>query len=149
MSDPLSAEMKMPADELVATFSYLVSELKSRHPALAYLHLCEPRVNGDLTVNAPSADSLDFLADIWAPLPLLVSGGYEPKADKAEEAVGKYENSVVAYGRHFTSNPDLVARIKLGVEPRAYDRATFYVPGAENTKGYNDFPVEYGADGKL
>lgn len=31
----------------IPTFQYLVSEIAKRYPDLAYLHVTEPRVNGD------------------------------------------------------------------------------------------------------
>ena len=30
------------------TFAYLVTELAARHPSLAYLHLIEPRIAGNV-----------------------------------------------------------------------------------------------------
>ena len=37
--------MRMP--DPIPTFTYLVSEIKKRHPDLAYIHVTEPRINGD------------------------------------------------------------------------------------------------------
>jgi 2,4-dienoyl-CoA reductase-like NADH-dependent reductase (Old Yellow Enzyme family) len=44
---------------------------------------------------------------------------------------------LVAFGRHFTANPDLPKRIKLGLPLNRYDRATFYT---FNPHGYTDYP---------
>lgn len=67
----------------------------------------------------------------------------------AETYARKYENAVVVYGRYFVSNPDLVARVKHGVDFVPYDRSTFYIPGPEHTKGYSDYPIVWGPEGKL
>ena len=133
--------------ERTETFSYIAGEIKRRHPDFAYLHVIEPRVSGASDREAGEGENLDFLAELWAPSPLLVAGGY--KLEDAEEVASKYENAVVVYGRYFISNPDLVARIKFNVPFRPYDRATFYLRGPDKTEGYTDIPLEYGPGGKL
>lgn len=35
------------------TFAYLVAEIAKRHPALAYIHLLEPRADGDRDMREP------------------------------------------------------------------------------------------------
>ncbi|KZZ96753.1 NADH:flavin oxidoreductase/NADH oxidase [Moelleriella libera RCEF 2490] len=65
-----------------------------------------------------------------------------------ENSVVTVENDaadLIAFGRHFIANPDLVARLKNGWGLNEYDRATFY--GAEpKDKGYNDYPFYDGDD---
>ena len=141
--------MKMAHPDIFATFSYLVTALRDAHPGLAYLHLIEPRANNSEDVKPGDGESLEFLTKLWAPRALLVAGGQEPTLEGAERSAKKYENSVVVYGRYFLSNPDLVARIRHGVEARKYDRSTFYVAGADKVDGYLTYAVEWGADGKL
>lgn len=47
----------------------------------------------------------------------------------------------MAFGRYFTSNPDLVKKI-LGDEPFVkYDRKTFYTPGLEGYLGWDTAKV--------
>ena len=55
---------------------------------------------------------------------------------EAELEAGKGE--LVAFGRPFISNPDLVKRIALGAELAQPDFGTFYTPGE---KGYIDYPI--------
>ena len=45
---------------------------------------------------------------------------------------------LVAFGRPFLANPDLVARLQRGLPLNAPDLATFYTPGP---KGYTDYPA--------
>ena len=139
--------MKMDSANTAETFSYITRELKSRHPQLAYLHVVEPRADGVRDVEPGHGESLEFVAQLWAPKPLLVAGGH--KREDAEASTRKYSNSVAVYGRYFISNPDLVARVRHGVEFTPYDRKTFYLPGPEHVEGYTSYPVEYGVEGKL
>ena len=45
---------------------------------------------------------------------------------------------LIAFGKPFISNPDLVERLKQGAPLNAPDKATFYGGGA---KGYTDYPT--------
>jgi NADPH2 dehydrogenase len=136
--------MKMSPADITETFTHLTKELKARN--LAYLHVVESRAASQASGKEEDneEEKLDFVHDIWAPLPLLVAGGHTEDADAA---AAKYENSLVVYGRYFISNPDLVARIKHKVAFRPYDRSTFYLP--EQAEGYTTYPVEYGPEGKF
>jgi len=71
--------------------------------------------------------------DIWAPRPFLVAGGF--KRDTAVETAEHFKNSVIVFGRYFISNPDLVQRVKQGVEFTDYDRETFYKLGPSELHG--------------
>ena len=48
------------------------------------------------------------------------------------------EADLIAFGKPFLANPDLVERLKRGTALNAPDKATFYGGGA---KGYTDYPV--------
>lgn len=64
----------------------------------------------------------------------ILSGGYErARADADLEA---QRGDLVAFGRPFISNPDLVSKLKSGQELAAPDASTFYTPGE---KGYTDY----------
>ena len=56
----------------------------------------------------------------------------------AEQALLDKRGDLVAFGRPFLANPDLVARMRKDAPLDAPDMATFYVPGA---KGYTDYPA--------
>ncbi|KAJ5909807.1 hypothetical protein N7504_004450 [Penicillium tannophilum] len=109
---------------------------KARQADIAYLHLVESRISG--AVDYDGHDRLDFAFALWNG-PLLVAGGYTPH--EAQILVNeKYpdKNIMVIFGRYFISNPDLVYRMKEGLELSVYNRETFYVP--ESVKGYSDYP---------
>ena len=137
--------MKMEPADIAETFTYLVREVRARFPGLAYLHLVQPRASGADDAVALEGESLDFIADEW-PGVVLSAGGHT--ADEVDEVAGRYgEKGAVVFGRHFISNPDLVARVKHQVPFVPYDRSTFYLP--EQAEGYTTYPVEYGPEGKL
>ena len=50
---------------------------------------------------------------------------------------------LIAFGKPFISNPDLVERLKKGAPLNEWDKATFYGGGA---KGYTDYPTLQAAE---
>jgi NADPH2 dehydrogenase len=133
---PYSGFQGMKMADPKPQFSYLVGELKKL--GLAYLHLTEPRIDGQNIVE--TTESIRFLVEIWGKTsPVLIAGGYT--AESAREAVDKeYEGYevVIVFGRLFISNPDLVYRIEKGIELQPYNRDTFYT--AKKAEGYTDYP---------
>ncbi|KAI7968048.1 hypothetical protein EIK77_007803 [Talaromyces pinophilus] len=133
--------MGMPNGEREETFAYLARELAKL--SISYVHLIEPRVDGNTDVKSPSG-SLQFFLDAYSNAsPLVLAGGY--KADNAKEAVEtRYKNHpvIIAFGRPFIANPDLPYRIKSGVEFTPYNRETFY--NAKEARGYTDYPFSEG-----
>ncbi|KAJ3547468.1 hypothetical protein NM208_g1496 [Fusarium decemcellulare] len=136
------------SSDIQAQYSYIISELKKLGP-LAYLSLVEAR--GDpaklLVANQdPSVQlqTLDFILEAWDNLsPVIVAGGYSP-ASAAEALDTRYKkwDVIIAFGRSFLANPDLVWRVKNGVELNDYHRQSFYIKGSEI--GYNDYPFSQG-----
>ncbi|KAF8644661.1 hypothetical protein AX16_008321 [Volvariella volvacea WC 439] len=140
---PWSKFQEMQMDDPVPQFTHVVTKLKENHPSLAYLHIIEPRVNGDdwrAKADIQFHESNDFIRAIWSPKIIISAGGHnrESAIKTAEEKGG-----LVAFGRYFISNPDLPEKIRAGVELTKYDRSTFYVPGedANAAHGYIDYPV--------
>jgi N-ethylmaleimide reductase len=66
----------------------------------------------------------------------ILSGGFDHAT--AEAALVEKRADLIAFGRPFIANPDLVARMAADAEIRVPDPATFYVPGP---KGYTDYPA--------
>ena len=64
----------------------------------------------------------------------ILSGGYD--AARAEQDLADGRGDLVAFGRPFIANPDLVERFKKGLPLRQPDPKTFYTPGP---KGYVDY----------
>lgn len=140
---PFSSFQGMKMENPIPQFADIIE--KARQLDLAYLHLVESRMSG--AEDSKSSERLDFAYNLWNG-PLLVAGGYTP-AD-AQRLVDEYPDKdiVVVFGRYFIANPDLVYRIKKGIELTAYERKTFYT---DNALGYVDYPfsTEYVASGSF
>ena len=67
---------------------------------------------------------------------LILSGGYD--ASRAESDLASGRADLIAVGKGFLANPDLVARWKTQAPINTPDAATFYTPGP---KGYTDYPA--------
>lgn len=79
----------------IPTYTYLISQLRERHPNLAYIHIIQSR-----DLNNPKQSS-EVFHDLWLPRPLIVADGFT--REKALKAA-KREGILVAFGRHFISN---------------------------------------------
>lgn len=119
---------------LEALFTYVVSALNPF--SLAYLHLVEPRVAGNETVED---DGSGFGSPYFRPIyqgTIISAGGHDLETGNAVLAAG--DADLVAYGRLFISNPDLPKRFALKAQLNLYDRSTFY---GGNEVGYTDYPT--------
>jgi N-ethylmaleimide reductase len=66
----------------------------------------------------------------------IANNGYD--LELANKVLAANEADLIAFGKLFISNPDLVERFRRGAPLNAPDKATFYGGGA---KGYTDYPV--------
>jgi N-ethylmaleimide reductase len=127
---PVSPANDISDSDPAALFGYLVARLSERR--LAYIHVIEGATQGDRDV-AP----FDYLA-----LRRAFSGAYIANngytRELAIETVASGRADLVAFGRPFISNPDLVERLRSDAELAPLDRATLYGGGA---KGYTDYPA--------
>lgn len=64
----------------------------------------------------------------------IMSGGYDLTRANADLDAGR--GDLVAFGRPFIANPDLVHKLQAGIPLKAPDPATFYTPGEQ---GYTDY----------
>ncbi|KAF5354447.1 hypothetical protein D9758_012430 [Tetrapyrgos nigripes] len=101
----------------IPTFSYLISEIKSRYKDFAYIHAIESAVKGDRSKSDPGSEvnqSNDFVRDIWLPRPMISAGNYdrETALKQAERSKATKEGQLIAFGRHFISNPDFPKRFE-------------------------------------
>jgi N-ethylmaleimide reductase len=124
----------MADSDPAALFGYVAEQLNNFE--LAYLHVIEPRVVGNVVlVEGQAPVAVQGLRKIFNGK-IIASGGFEPAT--AESILQKGDADLVAFGRHFVSNPDLPARILNGWPLSPYDRDTFYTFDA---KGYSDYPM--------
>ncbi len=100
---------------------------------LLYVHLVDHSAMGAPPVPA------DFKLELRRGFEgnFILSGGFDRAT--AEIALTEKRGDLVAFGRPFLANPDLVARMRqnAALNPPA-DPATFYTPGP---KGYTDYPA--------
>ncbi|MBE0620980.1 MAG: alkene reductase [Burkholderiales bacterium] len=115
--------------ELEAQYLALVQELSAL--GLVYLHVLDHSAMGAPPVPA------EFKAKLRASFKgaFILAGGFD--RDSAESALAAKSADLIAFGRPFLANPDLVERMRAGAALNAPDMATFYTPG---TKGYTDYP---------
>jgi N-ethylmaleimide reductase len=104
---------------------------------LGYLHVVGAEVSGNQTVQLQEgekvADVLGFTRPLW-PHALVAAGSYDMA--RADAALRSGQADVIAFGRDFIGNPDLVERLRRGkplVERRPAD---WYGAGEE---GYTDY----------
>ena len=116
----------------VETFTYLIQKLNKFN--LAFIHLIEPF--------AHTIEGLDnYLAcptTYFKPLiesPVITAGGMTFAS--AEKMLNEGHADLVAFGRDFISNPDLVERYRNDWPLQPYDTETFY---GGNETGYTDYP---------
>ncbi len=99
---------------------------------LTYLHIADlsgmgaPEVPRELEVALREKFNNTFI----------LSGDYDEI--EAENDLNMNRGDLVAFGRPFISNPDLVERFRKDAPLALFDQATFYTPGPE---GYIDYPT--------
>ncbi|WP_321344907.1 alkene reductase [Breoghania sp.] len=99
---------------------------------LAYLHMVEGQTGGPRELK--EGESIEALRKRFNGV-YIANNGYT--REMAIEAVESGKADMVAFGRPFISNPDLVARLARNAPLNEADRTTFY-GGTE--KGYTDYP---------
>jgi N-ethylmaleimide reductase len=111
-------------------FDYIVDHLNALK--LVYLHVIEGATGGPRDIAPFDYASLRkrFKRAYMA------NNGYD--LDLANKVLAANEADLIAFGKPFISNPDLVERLKRGAPLNAPDKATFYGGGA---KGYTDYPT--------
>ena len=99
---------------------------------LAFLHIIEGATGGPRDVAPFDYEALRRrFPGAW-----MVNNGYD--RDMAIEAVASGNADLVAFGRPFIANPDLVRRLRDAAPLNKMDPATLYGGGA---KGYTDYPA--------
>lgn len=114
-------------------FTYVAQQLAPLN--LAYLHLIEPRILGN--IEDENADPAPLAAQLMRKHykgVIIAAGGFN--GETAEAIVQAGDADLVAFGRHFIANPDLPKRLRENLPLNPYDRPTFF-GGTE--VGYTDY----------
>ncbi|WFU39162.1 alkene reductase [Bradyrhizobium sp. CB82] len=124
----------MSDSDPAATFGYVTTQLDRL--GIAYLHVVEPRIKGTEEISHGRAPiAAQHLRPKFSRT-LIAAGGFTPASAEAVVTFG--DADLVAFGRHFISNPDLPERIRQGLPLSRYDRSTFY---GGDARGYTDYPT--------
>jgi N-ethylmaleimide reductase len=111
-------------------YDYIVDRLSALK--LVYIHVVEGATGGPRDIAPFDYGSLRkrFKGAYIA------NNGYD--FDLANKVLAANEADLIAFGKPFIANPDLVERLQRGAPLNAPDKATFYGGGA---KGYTDYPA--------
>src|SRR6476660_8153569 len=111
-------------------FDHIVDQLNALK--LTYIHVIEGATGGPRDIAPFDYASLrKRLKQAY-----VANNGYD--FDLANKVLAEGAADLIAFGKLFISNPDLVERLKQGAPPNPFDKATFYGGGA---KGYTDYPT--------
>lgn len=118
-------------DDEAETWVAMAGELERRGPA--YVHLSD-----QLTLGAEKIPDgfAERFCETWTGT-LIAAGGFDQQS--GERALVNGELDLVAMGRPFIANPDLIERMKNGYPLAEADRETFY--GLLGANGYTDYPT--------
>eukprot|EP01093_Parvamoeba_rugata_P003296 TRINITY_DN142_c0_g1_i4.p1 TRINITY_DN142_c0_g1~~TRINITY_DN142_c0_g1_i4.p1 ORF type:complete len:220 (+),score=64.81 TRINITY_DN142_c0_g1_i4:2584-3243(+) len=117
-------------EDTIPTFEYIIKKLNGYN--LAYVHLSEPFTD---VSEVPFA--VTDIAKHFRPLyngTLMINTNFDQ--EKGNKVLADGDADLVAYGKPFVSNPDLVERFEKHLDLAEWDKDTFYTPGK---KGYTDY----------
>lgn len=127
---PVSPANGVSSSDPQAQFDYIVDQLNALD--IVYLHVVEGATGGPRDVAPFDFDALrQRFRNTY-----IANNGYD--LDLAEACLAHDKADLIAFGRPFIANPDLVERFKAGASLSAFDPATLYGGGAT---GYIDYPT--------
>lgn len=118
-------------EQTIPTFDYIVNKVNEYD--LAYLHLSEP-----FTDVSDEPLAIQEVAKRYRPMykgTLMINSNFDQ--EKGNKIIEDGDADLVAFGKLFISNPDLVERFSKEKPLAPWDTETFYTTG---TKGYTDYP---------
>lgn len=94
----------MAMKDPVPQFTHLISQIRDAYPEFAYLHVVEPRVDGNTSRDVVPSSQLEegnLIHDLWAPKPFISAGAFDRESalDVAEQ-----KGHLIAFGRPFIAN---------------------------------------------
>ncbi|GHC55302.1 alkene reductase [Neogemmobacter tilapiae] len=116
--------------DVMATYGHLIRALNAF--GLAYMHMVEGVTGG--TRDIPPGIDLEPLRELFDG-PYIANNGYDLELAQTRRAAGKLD--LVAFGRPFIGNPDLVNRLRHDLPLINAPRDAYYGGGA---KGLTDWP---------
>ena len=131
---PNGAFNDMGSPDYRETFTYVAEKLDAYR--LAYLHVMDGLAFGFHELGEPMTLE-DFRAVFKGPL--IGNCGYDK--DSAEDAIARGGADLIAIGRPYLSNPDLVERYKNGWPLADVSDPSTWWSGEKTALGYTDFPT--------
>ncbi len=128
---PFSGANDAADSDPMTTFGHAIDRL-NRH-GLAYLHMVEGQTGGSRDL--PDGADIGALRARFDGV-YIANNGYDRAM--AIDAVESGRADMIAFGRPFIANPDLVARLERDAPLNTLDTATLYGGGVE---GYTDYPA--------
>ncbi|QPG76891.1 hypothetical protein FOA43_004285 [Brettanomyces nanus] len=127
----------------VVNYGYLLSELERRAKGgkkIAYVSFIEPRISADSASKELLTPDSSWVNEIWKGV-IIRAGNllHDENYTELKNFVDGDDRTLIGASRFYTSNPDLVNRLKNGYPLTPYDRSTFY-SGPSNW-GYITWPV--------
>ncbi|XBW35296.1 hypothetical protein QEN19_000864 [Hanseniaspora menglaensis] len=129
-------------EETESFYTYLFDQFEERRlkgNGPVYVSLVEPRVANLLLPEGEGeldGVSNDLYISHFSGV-VLRAGNMALGNAFTKEIVDQNDRTLVAYGRYFIANPDLIERLENEWPLNKYDRSTFYTP---DFKGYIDYP---------
>lgn len=93
---------------------------------MSYSHIVESRVARHADIEA--TENVSFLINIWDNIsPCFIASGFQPAlVYRAVDREYKDKAITTVFRRYFTSNPDLMFRIREQIKLTHYDQSLFY-----------------------
>jgi len=127
---PVSPANGVSSSDPQAQFDYIVDQLNALN--IVYLHVVEGATGGPRDVAPFDFEALrQRFKNTY-----IANNGYD--LDLATERLADDKADLIAFGRPFIGNPDLVERLKTGAPLAAFDPSTLYGGAAA---GYIDYPT--------
>lgn len=127
---PLGTAHEMQSDPApLFTYGYLACQLDRL--GIGYLHVYD---QSGSWMHDPQSELLQHLRACYSKT-MILCGGFDRQ--RAEAALRADSGDLIAFGKHFIANPDLVERLQIGASLNPWDSATIYKGGA---RGYIDYP---------
>ena len=139
---PFGTFNSMPKEPLAEeTFLYVAEQLGRR--GVAYIHLLYelmPEGNMETATFKPHYLDHSLIARAREVFPgaMIWCGGFNDR-ERAQEALDTGLVDLIAFGRPYIGNPDLVERLQNGWPLHVADRSTYYTRNGE--VGFTDFPT--------
>ncbi|PJZ47008.1 alkene reductase [Leptospira brenneri] len=111
---------------------YTLLAEKLNQIGIVYIHLVDHSSMGAPTVEPETVGNIRKAFKGT----LILSGGYD--VERAEKDLSSGLADLVAYGKPFLANPDLVTRFQKNITLASFDQTTLYTPGE---KGYTDYSL--------